>query len=338
MQFTTADIHAAEDFSKALSQACTEVLGGKPLSQALDGQGISTSAFKTLLRSLKKSNGQTASENSLTSSVKSENRQKTIVAKDNSPRISELEQYRHPAWQDDLVSDICGDEEVYVPKDFDETLEQLEEELLDDDERLIIDSYYKKRQSLREVAAQLGINESNAALKKNAAIRTLKARKRDLVMGREYIKTLSELQELYDRRQTELKWMNDAITFLAKMNADAGIAADEEERSFFKEEGMLKLSEVIGVSPSELLSRVVKSAYGYVEALKVPDDERLIYPDTLLSDLDLPTKSVLAFERAGLSTVGDVLALSEAQACAIPGVSAKLLLHICWMILGEENG
>lgn len=311
MQFTTADIHAAEDFAKALSQACTEVLGGKPLSQALDGQGISTSAFKTLLRSLKKSNGQTASE---------------------------LEEYRHPAWQDDLVSDICGDEEVYVPKDFDETLEQLEEELLDDDERLIIDSYYKKRQSLREVAAQLGINESNAALKKNAAIRTLKARKRDLVMGREYIKTLSELQELYDRRQTELKWMNDAITFLAKMNADTGIAADEEERSFFKEEGMLKLSEVIGVSPSELLSRVVKSAYGYVEALKVPDDERLIYPDTLLSDLDLPTKSVLAFERAGLSTVGDVLALSEAQACAILGVSAKLLLHICWMILGEENG
>ena len=157
-------------------------------------------------------------------------------------------------------------------------------------------------------------------------------------MGREYIKTLSELQELYDRRQKELKWMNDAITFLAKMNADAGIAADEEERSFFKEEGMLKLSEVIGVSPDELLSRVVKSAYGYIEALKVPDDERLIYPDTLLSELDLPTKSVLAFERAGLSTVGDVLALSEAQACAIPGVSAKLLLHICWMILGEENG
>ena len=183
-----------------------------------------------------------------------------------------------------------------------------------------------------------GINESNAAIKKNAAIKALRSRKRDLVMGREYLSTLEELKGVYDRRQAELGWMRDAVSFLKKMNADAVVEVSDEERSFFKEEGMLKLSEVIGVSPSELLSRVVKSAYGYVESLRVPDDERLVYPDTLLSELDLPKKSVIAFERAGYDTVGEVLSLSEAQACDIPGVSARLLLHICWMILGEENG
>lgn len=311
MQFTTADIHAAEDFAKGLLRVCSEILEGKPFSQALDDEGIGVSAFKTVLKSIKKSNGVNASE---------------------------LAEYRHPAWQDDLVSDICGSEEVYVPRDFEETLSAVEEQVLGDEGRRIIDYYYKKHLSLRETASLLGINESNAAIKKNAAISALKTRKRDLVIGREYLSTLSELRDLYDRRQTELGWMRDAVFFLQKMNADATVEVSDEERSFFKEEGMIKLSEVTGVSPEELLSRVVKSAYGYVEALKVPDDERLIYPDTMLSELDLPKKTVLAFERAGVSTVGEVLALSEEKACEIPGVSARLLLHICWMILGEENG
>lgn len=310
MQFTTADIHAAEDFSKALASACSEIMGGRPLSQALAEQGISQSTFKTLLKGLKQNNGKNADQTA---------------------------EHLHPSWQDDLVADICGREDVYIPKDFEKTLSAVGKQVLDEEQRRIIEFYYKDRMSLGEVAEQLKISESNVSIKKNAAIRALRSRKRDLVLGRDYIDAQSRLRQLYESREEELKWMQQAISFLSEMTDDDVVTADERERAFFKEEGMKKLSDVMGISPSELLSRIVKSAYGYVEALKVPDDERLIYPDTPLWQLELPVKSVQAFERAGINTVGELLALSEDDACDIAGVSARQLLHICWMILGETD-
>ncbi len=312
MQFTTADIHLAEDFSGRLKKACQEMLAGKPISRALSENGISPSTFKALVKGLKKSTG----------------------------LIENPEVLRHPAWQDDLVSDLWNGEDVYIPTDFDETLERIEAVELDDAEKHIIDFCYKERLSLHEVAGKLGIDESTAAIKRTSALRKLRARRDELVLGLEYTDRLKQLRELYDRHSKELSWMQDGIAYLKEMDADftEDESLDDQARAFFKEAGVRKLSDLAGVKPVKLLERIVTDAYGYVEALKVPDDERLIYPDTELKDLDFSTKTLIAFEKAGLDTVGDVLALNEDEAAGIPGIGMKQLIHLCWLILGEYYG
>lgn len=312
MQFTTADIHLADDFSGRLKKACQEMLAGKPISRALSENAISPSNFKTLVKGLKKSTGP----------------------------IENPEVLRHPAWQDDLVSDLWDVETVYVPTDFEEALERIEAAEFNDEEKQIIDFCYKDRLSLGETAEKLGIGEPTASMKKSSALSKLRSHKDELVLGLEYTDSMKQLRALYDSHQQELSWMQEGISYLKEMDADfaENETVDERTKAFFKEVGVRKLSDLIGIRPVSLLMRIVTDAYGYVEELKVPDDERLIYPDTELKDLDFSTKTLIAFEKAGLDTVGDVLALNEDEAAGIPGIGMKQLIHLCWLILGEYYG
>lgn len=313
MQFTTADIHLAEDFSGKLKKACQEMLAGKPTSRALADNDISQSTFKTLIRGLRKS----------------------------APVINPEElDLRHPAWQDDLVSDLWDVETVYVPTDFEEALERIEAAEFNDEEKQIIYFCYKDRLSLGETAEKLGIGEPTASMKKSSALSKLRSHKDELVLGLEYTDSMKQLRALYDSHQQELSWMQEGISYLKEMDADfaENETVDERTKAFFKEVGVRKLSDLIGIRPVSLLMRIVTDAYGYVEELKVPDDEQLIYPDTELKDLDFSTKTITAFHNVGLETVGDVLELDENEAAGIPGVGVKQLTHLCWLILGDTNG
>ena len=190
MQFRTSDIHLAEDFARKLSEACVRMLEGIPVSQALLDSGVSVSTFTTLVKGLRRS----------------------VDVK--LPTSDDLELLRHPSWQDDLIYDLCGERYAYVPRDFDETLARIEDEELNQTEKEIIDSFYRRHQSIAEISQKLGIDDSNVRVKKNQALMKLRDRESDLVLGEEYLSRLAEMRQQYHQHEDELTWMIDTVVSL----------------------------------------------------------------------------------------------------------------------------
>lgn len=316
MQFTTSDIQLAEKFALDLTAACGEMLEGIPVSRALLCHSVSVSTFSTLIRGLRKS-------------------------KDNEHFTDDdIRSLRHPAWQDDLVSDICGDEYVYIPGDFEETLEDIEDRYLDLKEKEIIDSYYRGRKSVDEIAEQIGIDASNVRVKKNQALMKLRDHADDLVCGQDYLNHLDEMRRQYTRHGQELSWMKSAISFMKKMDADfdADIDSNEElsdeEKHFFIDHGVRKLSDMMHVDTSELMTEFVEGTEGYAAALAAElGSEQQVYPDTPLDEIGFSRRTLDAFHRQGLSTAGDVFALGEKEVRSLHDVGDKQIIHLCWQAL-----
>lgn len=335
MQFTTSDIQLAETFAKNLSEACREMLDAVPVSQALARNSVSQSTFSTLVRGLRKSEGESV------------------------PDDKDIEKFRHPAWQDDLVYDLCGEKYVYIPSDFDEILAGIEDEYLEDAEKNIIDSFYNGRKSVKVIAQEIGINESNVRVKKNQALMKLREHVSDLVAGKKYLSNLGQMKEQYRRHQDELSWMKSAIAFMERIAPafDNDISSDDsltdEEKNFYTDHGVRRLRDLMNVNPEKLLFEFTESAAGYAAALsdgvhggeedsekkfrssdgsETVDFER-VYPDTDLGELGLRKKTLDAFHSQGLDTVGDVLSLDEEEVRSIPDVGDRQIIHLCWQAL-----
>lgn len=322
MQFTTSDIQLAKAFSEKLSAACDEMLEGVPISQALLEHGVSQSTFTTLIKGLRRS------EN-----IKL-------------PSPDDIEKLRHPAWQDDLIYDLCGDRYAYVPRDFDETLARIEDEKLNQTEKEIIDSFYRRHQSMAEISQKLGIDDSNVRVKKNQALMKLRDRGSDLVLGEEYLSRLAEMRQQYHQHEDELTWMNSAISFMKQIDTDfdRDVASDDEltdsEVRFLTEHGVRKLRDLMTVDTSELLIDIVESMEGYAALFDNADMavQMRVYPDTPLSELGFGRRILDAFHREGLHTAGDVFALSEREVQSIDGVGDRQIIHLCWQALhGAER-
>lgn len=324
MQFRTSDIHLAEDFARKLSEACVRMLEGIPVSQALLDSGVSVSTFTTLVKGLRRS-----------ADVKL-------------PTSDDLEQLRHPAWQDDLIYDLCGERYAYVPRDFDETLARIEDEELNQTEKEIIDSFYRRHQSMAEISQKLGIDDSNVRVKKNQALMKLRDRGSDLVLGEEYLSRLAEMRQQYHQHEDELTWMNSAISFMKQIDTDfdRDVASDDEltdsEVRFLTEHGVRKLRDLMTVDTSELLIDMVESMEGYAALFDNADMavQMRVYPDTPLSELGFGRRILDAFHREGLHTAGDVFALSEREVQSIDGVGDRQIIHLCWQALqgAEKKG
>ena len=314
MKYDKNDIESIACFSEALSTVCDDIMNGVPKSRACERHGVSLTMFNKVLHGLRK---------------KSESSELALSQNNIS----------YKPWQDRLVADLGGNENTYIPEDFENELEHLESTYLTDDETAVISAYYKEHMTAAIMSQKLGIAESTANSRKNSALRKLRKHRDELFHGREYDKRLTELQAMRKAHVNELKWMNDAIDFLKNTDADSDIPIDDtdvsnEAKAFFKKNGYLRIGDIMDIPLEEL----------FVKVTDVFDDEGAflsidsgLSPDTPLSNIGLEPRTVKALEWNDLHTVEDVLQLPASDAVKIPHVSADQIVYIYRLVLFGDS-
>ena len=314
MKYDKNDIESIACFSEALSTVCDDIMNGVPKSRACERHGVSLTMFNKVLHGLRK---------------KSES----------SELAPSQNNISYKPWQDRLVADLGGDENTYIPEDFENELEHLESTYLTDDETAVISAYYKEHMTAAIMSQKLGIAESTANSRKNSALRKLRKHRDELFHGRDYDKRLTELQAMRKAHVNELKWMNDAIDFLKNTDADSDIPIDDtdvsnEAKAFFKKNGFLRIGDIMNIPLEEL----------FVKVTDVFDDEGAflsidsgLSPDTPLSNIGLEPRTVKALEWNDLHTVEDVLQLPASDAVKIPHVPADQIVYIYRLVLFGDS-
>lgn len=242
-------------------------------------------------------------------------------------------------WQDRLAADLGGDEDTYIPEDFETELDSLEKTFLTEGEAEVLNLFYKNHCPASMIAEQLGIAESTVNSHKISALRKLRKHRDELFHGKEYEDRLAELTVLREKHITEIRWISDAIDYLKDTDADAQIPIDETEvsdeaKTFFRTNGFSKIGDIMNVPLEDL----------FVKVTDVFDDEGAflsvdsgISPDTPLSETGLLPKTVKALEWKNLHTISDVLKLSAIDAVNIPHVSADQIVYIYRLVLFGDS-
>lgn len=322
MRFLSSDIRLCEEFARRLSLAASQMKDGVPISRALAEAGISHSTFSTLVKGLRQCEPSFVSD-------------------------QEIRELRPLAWEDDLAGDLF-EEMVYIPGDFSEELSLVEREELSDQEREVIDLYYRNRQSTGEIADRLSIHPNTVRAIRERAIRKLRRRRDDLVLGYEYLKRLSDLKEQYRQYKRELLWISQARAFIADLEraGDRELDPDQmlpEEKAYFTRQGVRTLGDAMEADPSEIFYDLIEAAEGYgAELMARMDleerDREAIGPDTPLSETGLSRRAVEALSAEGIHTVGEALSLSEKELIAVPGIGYAQIIRLYYeAIHGRER-
>ena len=306
MRITVSDIRAAEDFAKRLERACDGILNGETRTEALDRESISLSVFLTLIKGLKK-----ASDD------------------------QDIDDLRHPAWQDDLMADVTGDEYYYIPDDFEEALNDTMERVLDDEERDVIELLYPKRNTYTQTAEETGISENTVRSRRKSALKKLKEHVNEFAAGKKFLTNLTIAKEKQEEHEQTLDWMDEAIEYLDDLGADEDRKIEDQPVSpdalaFYRRNGLETLADVVEHTLPELFTKVSDSEGQYLAAVRTGDFSIDSYLD---ESIGLDTKTANAFTAAGIHTVRDFLALPETEAFSIKGVGPKTVVYIYRKVL-----
>lgn len=311
MRVNRYDMSQAGVFAVSLQKACEEMLAGAPMTKALSGHGISKNTFLTLIKGLRKPGSH------------------------DMPDSEHLDALKHPSWQDELAYDICGDDSVYVPDDFEEELYDIEEKYLEPDEAEIIELCYKNGMTVKKAAKLMDLAESNAAKKKNLALEKLRDHKDELYFGKKFMDSYHELKTVYDSNAAQIRWMDEAIDYLNDAAYQSEKDIDEltlEAKDFFIENGFRKISDIYGLTPEEVVKRITDFA---TEQAVVKTAE--FSPDDRLSDMDFSEETLRVFDDEGLVTVEDAFALSDDEAASLPKAGRIGLMKLYRMAAGSRE-
>lgn len=306
MRITVSDIRAAEDFAKRLERACDGILNGETRTEALGMESISLSVFLTLIKGLKK-----ASDD------------------------QDIDDLRHPAWQDDLMADVTGDEYYYIPDDFEEALNDTMERVLDDEERDVIELLYPKRNTYTQTAEETGLSENTVRSRRKSALKKLKEHVNEFAAGKKFLTNLTIAKEKQEEHEQTLDWMDEAIEYLDDLGADEDRKIEDQPVSpdalaFYRKNGLETLADVVEHTLPELFTKVSDSEGQYLAAVRTGDFSIDSYLD---ESIGLDTKTANAFTVAGIHTVRDFLALPETEAFSIKGVGPKTVVYIYRKVL-----
>ncbi len=314
MKYDMNDIDHISDFSESLRAVCDDIKAGVPKSRACEKHGVSLTMFNKIMHGLRKTTGQDC-----------------IAPPQN------ISSYK--PWQDRLAADLGGDEDTYIPDDFESELDFLETTYLTESESEVLSAFYMNHLPVSMIAEQLNIAESTVNTRKISALRKLRKHRDELFHGKEYEDRLAELTVLREKHITEIRWISDAIDYLKDTDADAQIPIDETEvsdeaKTFFRTNGFSKIGDIMNVPLEDL----------FVKVTDVFDDEGAflsvdsgISPDTPLSETGLLPKTVKALEWKNLHTISDVLKLSAIDAVKIPHVSAEQIVYIYRLVLFGDS-
>lgn len=309
MNYTINDIRAVSDFADSLKKACAEILNGMPKNRALVKNNISITTFNTLMKNMSKD-------------------RKTAYA------AKVIEETRHPSWQDDLIYDMCGDDSVFLPSDFEDELLDLEKIYLTDDQAEIINLYYIKKMDIQEIAAQKDVNAQTVREQRRRALRILGSHQEELFAGKEYINRFEELDTAYKGHCNALSWMRAGVRYIEQVSddSDQSIAdlhdISDEAKKYYRANGYMYLADVMKTDLKHLfvsLSRTVEKEGAF---LSYTGNGKGILPETSLSSVGLRDKTVDAFNKAGYETVGDILSLDREKALSIPGVGCAQIVYL----------
>lgn len=306
MRITVSDIRAAKDFAKRLERACDGILNGETRTEALGRESISLSVFLTLIKGLKK-----ASDD------------------------QDIDDLRHPAWQDDLMADVTGDEYYYIPDDFEEALNDTMERVLDDEERDVIELLYQKRNTYTQTAEKTGLSENTVRSRRKSALKKLKEHVNEFAAGKKFLINLTIAKEKQEEHEQTLDWMDEAIEYLDDLGADEDRKIEDQPVSpdalaFYRRNGLETLADVVEHSLPELFTKVSDAEGEYLAAVRSGDFSIDSYLD---ESMGLDTKIANAFSVAGIHTVREFLALPESEAFSIKGVGPKTVVYIYRRVL-----
>lgn len=306
MRITVSDIRAAEDFAKRLERACDGILNGETRTEALGRESISLSVFLTLIKGLKK-----ASDD------------------------QDINDLRHPAWQDDLMADVTGDEYYYIPDDFEEALNDTMERVLDDEERDVIEFLYPNRNTYTQTAEKTGLSENTVRSRRKSALKKLKEHVNEFAAGKKFLTNLTIAKEKQEEHEQTLDWMDEAIEYLDDLGADEDRKIEDQPVSpdalaFYRRNGLETLADVVEHTLPELFTKVSDSEGQYLAAVRTGDFSIDSYLD---ESIGLDTKTANAFSVAGIHTVREFLTLPESEAFSIKGVGPKTVVYIYRRVL-----
>ena len=229
MKYTSKDISDVKKYAERLQTACDEMLGGKPKSRALEENGINRSGFYTILNGIHRKNASEEPDEDLS----------------------------HPAWQDAFIYDISGDQNVYLPPDFEEELKAIEERFFNPDEIAIINAFYQEQKSIAEISETLGIAQSSVRTKKKRSLKKLASHKNELYHGKEFTVKLSSLKNAQSAHLQMLSWIQDALDWLEDCDDEMKESLDSldissEARQFYHDNGLVTLGDAIKYDLAEL--------------------------------------------------------------------------------------
>lgn len=306
MHYTVGDIRNIKKYAVGLEKTCADIMDGMPKKRACEKNGISPSMFDTTMRGLRRVNTDTPADSAESAG------DKDMI----------------PVWQDRLMADLGIKDDKSLPPDFETTLNLIEENLLSDSERDVIDDYYKRSMTLQQTADDLGVSLSTAQLAYHKAIRRLRRHRDELLSGQAMsaaVHTAADLQEEYSR---ELGWMQKAISWLSKSGTESDTPIDETDisddaKAFYRSKGFHTLSDVMKTSPAALFSLITRSAE---DADIIPSGASLT--DTPITGLDLPRHTISALKWHHIDTLDDFLSLPASDVLHIPHVSAAQVIRI----------
>lgn len=313
MRYTTEDIKSIRRFAERLQAACDDIMNGTPKSQACEQNEVSLSMFNQAMHG-----------------------QRRIAAHQKESKLSKEDQLpEHPVWQDRLADDIGGDENTVILEDFEETLEDIAEKYLTEGEWEVIQLYYKKHLTIKETAAQLNLSTSAVSERKKKALRKLKRHSEELFKGNTYNKGLKDLVEKYQAHIKELDWIRNGLDYLSEIDEDVETEIDKTDISdeavhFYKERGVDKLSDVLGVSLYDLFTAINDS-------LDFPGMKNSFTADAPIEDLEIKNRAVAALKYNGIYTVHDLLSTPPDELTRIPHVTPGQLLKAYYRLLTQTE-
>lgn len=312
MRYTTDDIFEMHSYLKNIIKACAEIEDGKPISRSLADNGVSSKMFDTVLEGVRR-------------------KKKT--------QNIEIVDLRHASWQDELLYDVCGEEVLYIPPDFEDKLDEIEKKYLTDDEINIIDEYYKNRKSIKQIAKEQRISEPTVINRKRRMLRTIRKFKDEIVYGKKYMDKYKELKTLYEKRINSLRWMDDAVKYIDTEAEEEIIQIDDvneitnEACDFYRDNGFFYLADVMKISLKDLFVMITETADHKGVFFSITGEKIHVGPDTSLKELGFNLRTLQAFENQNLYTVRDVLMLKEDEIDRIPGVGVKQIVRVYRKVL-----
>lgn len=306
MRISISDIRAAADFAKRLERACDGILNGETRTKALDREDISLSVFLTLIKGLKKSGDESAKK---------------------------IEELRRPAWQDELVRNMTGEEYFFLPDDFEAALKDVMERVLDDDERRAIQLLYPEKNTFEQAAGRMGISVNTVRARQKSALKLLKEHADEFVVGKKFLKKLDLVKAKQDEYEQALDWLDEAIDYLDELGEDENESIADQPISdaalaFYSRSGLVTLADVVEHTLPEIFTEI--SDGHYLAAVRSGDFDM----DSKLDErIGLDAKTANAFASAGIRTVREFLALPENEAFSIKGVGPKTVVYIYRRVL-----
>lgn len=282
-----------------------------PRSQAFEKEGISQSMFLTIVRGLRRQE-------------KSEQ--------------DDIREVMHPSWEDELVHDITGDEYFYLPEDFHEELNRIEETFLSKQESSVIELLYPGHLTNEETAGRMGISVPTVRSLKKNALSTLREHSGELYAGRKLMENIEQVQKEQKKHQQSLGWMQQALGFLGQLSDDEDSLVEDqpvsqEALSFYRRNGLTRLSDVCRYRLGQLFTSISDEFMPgeMLGAVRESDDFSLDSP--LDESIGIDTRTAHAFEEAGIHTVREFLRLPEDEIFSIRGVGAATIVHIWRRVL-----